>query len=168
MAIHEKVLAEVLGVVTVGALCGFWFLPSGVLALRRLALGEIQVDVRPGYTPETLYGLLQIYGRDGVRMFRKMLVADMFFPPLYGAFLFLCGDLVSAAHPVGRTVRLMAIAAVCFDYGENIFLLDVLRRLPNRQPFVARAAGICTTLKTVNILVSLGVLAIVALSNAVR
>jgi hypothetical protein len=168
MAIHEKLLAEVLGVVTICALSGFWFLPGGVLALRRLALGEIQVDVRPGYTPETLYRLLQLYGRDGVRMFRNMLVADMFFPPVYGAFLFLLGDLASAAHPAGRIVRLMAIAAVCFDYGENIFLLDVLRRLPNRQPFVARAAGISTTLKTLNILASLGVLAIVALSNAVR
>jgi hypothetical protein len=69
------------------------------LALRLLARGEPQVDVRPGYSPETLYRLRQLYGSQGIRMFRRMLMADMIFPAVYGTLLFLLGDLAAAAHP---------------------------------------------------------------------
>ena len=172
MAINETLLAQVLGIVTLGFLGGFWFLPGGVLALRHRALGELQVDLRPGYSPETLYRLLQLYGRDGIRSFRHMLMADMIFPAVYGALLFLLGDLAAAAHPAAAraasVVCAMAIAAACFDYIENIFLLYVLRRLPRRQAFAARAAGICTTLKMLSIVAALGVLTIVSLSSAGR
>lgn len=168
MAIDETLLAQVLGIVTVVFLCGFWFLPGGVLSLRRRAHGELQVDVRPGYSPETLYRLLELYGRDGVRSFWKMLVADMFFPAVYGTFLYLLGDLASQAHPAAGLVRSIAVAAACFDYLENIFLLRVLRRLPKRQAFAARAAGICTTLKTLSFVAALGLLAAAFLSSAVR
>ena len=168
MAINETLLAQVFGIAALGFLCGFWFLPGGVLALRRRALGELQVDVRLGYSPETLYRLLELYGRDGIRWFRNMLIADMFFPAVYGTFLFLLGDLASAAHPAAGVVRALAIAATCFDYLENIFLLHVLHRLPGRQAFAARAAGICTTLKLLSFVAALGVLATVSLSPAVR
>jgi hypothetical protein len=55
MAMNERLLAELLGLATQCFLCGFWFLPEGVLALRRRAHGELQVDTRLGYSPETLY-----------------------------------------------------------------------------------------------------------------
>ena len=48
--------------IAIGFLCGFWLLPGRVLALRCRALGGPQLDVRPGYSPETLYRLLQLYG----------------------------------------------------------------------------------------------------------
>jgi hypothetical protein len=168
MATNETLLAKVFGIVTLCFLGGFWFLPGGVLALRRLALGELQVDLRPGYSPETLYRLVQLYGRDGIRWFRNLLIADMFFPAVYGTFLFLLGDLASAAHPAARVVRAMAIAAACFDYLENIFLLYVLRRLPTQQPFAARVAGVCTTLKLLSFVATVSALATVWLSPAVR
>jgi len=166
MAINETLLAEGLGIVTLAFLAGFWFLPGGVLALRRHAGGETQPDVRPGYSPATLYHLLELYGSDGIRMFRNMLKADMFFPAVYGAFLYLLGDLAPAAHPAAALVRGLAISAAAFDYGENIFLLSVLRHLPERQAFAARTAGICTTLKTLSIIAALGVLTTVSVSAA--
>lgn len=168
MAINASLLVWVFGILTLGFLGGFWFLPGGVLALRRRALGELQVDVRPGYSPETLYRLLQLYGREGIRWFRNMLIADMFFPPVYGAFLFLLGDLASEAHPAARVVRVMAIATAGFDYLENIFLLYVLRRLPTHQPLAARVAGNCTTLKTLSLVAAIAVLVTVWLSPSGR
>jgi hypothetical protein len=168
MVINEAHLAAVFGILTFAFLCGFWFLPGGVLALRRRAHGEMQVDVRPGYSPETLYRLLELYGPDGIRWFRKMLMADMFFPAVYGTFLFTLGDLASAAHPSAGIARVTAIAAAGFDYLENIFLLQVLRRLPSPNNFAARAAGICTTLKTLSIAATLGALVTVWLSPLVR
>lgn len=166
MAMNETLLAQAFGIVTFAFLCGFWLLPGGVLALRRRAGGQMQVDTRPAYSPDTLYRLLDLYGRDGIRSFRNMLIADMFFPAVYGAFLFLLGDLASVAHPAARIVGAMGIAAACFDYGENIFLLHVLRRLPMRQEFAARAAGICTTLKTISLVAALVALATVSMSPA--
>jgi hypothetical protein len=166
MTMNEALLARGLGVVTLCFLGGFWFLPGGVLALRRRALGEIQVDVRPGYNPATLYRLLQLYGGDGIRWFRKMLIADMIFPAVYGAFFFLLSDLASAAHPTARLVRVLAISAAGFDYLENIFLLYVLHRLPAHHTLAARAAGICTTLKFLSFVGAVGVLVALWLSPA--
>jgi CheY-like chemotaxis protein len=48
-----------------------------------MAKGEPQVDVRPGYGPETLYRLLDAYGVTGRRFFRTMLYLDMIFPAIY-------------------------------------------------------------------------------------
>jgi hypothetical protein len=175
VAIDETLLARVFGIVTLVCLCGIWFLPGGVLALRRRAAGEVQVDVRPGYSSDTLYHLLELYGHDGIRSFRNLLMADMFFPAVYGTFLFLLGDLAYAAHPaagavraMAGTVRAMAIAAACFDYLENILLFYVLRHLPGRHLLAARAAGICTTMKMLSFVAAVGLLAAVSLSPAVH
>jgi hypothetical protein len=169
MAMNERLLAELLGLATLCFLCGFWFLPEGVLALRRRAHGELQVDTRLGYNPKTLYRLLRLYGPDGIRSFRRMLLADMIFPAVYGALLFVIGDLVIATHPTmiaaGSAVRVMAIAAAAFDYLENFFLLRVLRRLPEPLNFTARMAGICTSLKMFSFIVALGALATALLSH---
>lgn len=170
MMMNERLLAEVLGFATLCFLCGFWFLPGGVLALRRRARGELQVDVRLGYSPDTLYRLLRVYGADGMGSFRRMLLADMIFPMVYGALLFVIGDLVIAAHPSmiaeGLVVRAMAIAAAAFDYLENLLLLRVLHRLPEPLNFTARAAGICTSLKMLSFIAALGALATALSSHA--
>src|SRR4051812_33868925 len=125
--INETLASELLGITTLAFLCGFWLLPGGVLALRRRAHGELQVDLRPGYTSDTLYRMLEAYGNDGVRSFKRMLLADMIFPLVYASLLILLGDLVARAHPtlplVASIVRLAAIGAAGFDYLENIFLL---------------------------------------------
>jgi hypothetical protein len=159
---HEKLLAELLGLATFGFLSGFWFLPGGVLALRRRALGEPQVDVRPGYSPETLYRLLRLYGPEGIRSFRRMLHADMVFPAVYGALFFVLGDLTASAHPTALRAaggaQIMGVTAAGFDYIENILLLFVLRRLPRQHLYAARAAGICTSLKTLSLIAALGAL----------
>src|SRR5215471_1593321 len=86
-----------LAVLTVVFLCWFWFAPGGVLALRRRAGGELQVDVRLAYSPGTLYRLLDAYGDEGRRMFRRMLHADMIFPAVYGATLFLWGEMLASS-----------------------------------------------------------------------
>ncbi len=166
MLITETHFAGMLGFVTLAFLAGFWFLPGGVLALRRRAHGEIQVDLRPGYRPETLYRLLDLYGPDGVRSFRRMLLADMIFPAVYGALLFVLAGLLHRARPgpivATDALRVAGVTAAAFDYAENIFLLIVLRHLPRRQWSVARCAGACTTMKNGSMLVALAALAAAA------
>ena len=171
MALNETLWTALLGAVTLVFLIGFWLLPGGVLALRRLALGELQVDVRLGYSPDTLYRILRLYGPDGIRSFRYMLLVDMVFPAVYGTLFFLLGDLAAVAHPGALwpgIVRVMAITAAGFDYLENMLLIFVLRHLPARQVGAARAAGICTSLKMLSFAVALGSLATTLLTCAVR
>jgi hypothetical protein len=142
-----------LGILSVVFLCGFWLAPGGVLALRRRAGGEMQVDLRVFYTPDTLYRLLDLYGADGRRSFRAMLLADMIFPAVYAATLYSLGGLIASTHPLPAALafvgRFAALAAALFDYGENLFLLHVLRNLESPSDRIARLAGICTTLKLV-------------------
>jgi hypothetical protein len=149
----ESTAVIVLGTVSAIFLCGFWFAPNGVLALRRRAGGALQVDVRPAYSSQTLYQLLDAYAEAGRRAFRAMLLADMVFPAVYGATLYFCGDLLGSAFPRAAAPALVAswasIAASAFDYGENFLLLNVLRHFPSRAPRSARFAAICTTSKTI-------------------
>ena len=58
--------AVLLGLVATLFLFVFWFSPGGVLALRRRA-GELQPDVRLGYSTQTLYRVLEAYGDEGRR-----------------------------------------------------------------------------------------------------
>ena len=133
-----------LGIVSVAFLCGFWFGPGGVLALRRRAGGELQVDLRFFYTPETLYRLLDLYGEDGRRSFRALLLADMIFPAVYAATLYSLGGLLASTHPFAVAAasvgRYAGIAAALFDYGENLSLLHVLRNLKSPSDRIARHA----------------------------
>jgi len=140
-----------LGILSVVFLCGFWLAPGGVLALKRRAGGEMQVDLRFFYTPGTLYRLLDLYGVDGRRSFRAMLLADMIFPAVYAATLYSLGGLIASADTFPAALasvgRFAALAAALFDFGENLLLLHVLRNLESPSDRIARLAGICTTLK---------------------
>ena len=141
----ELTVACVLLALGGGFLGWFWLTPGGVLTLRRLAAGELQVDVRLAYSPETLYRLLENYGETGRRSFRRMLLVDMIFPAVYGTALYLLADSLALANqassPTANIARSAPICAAAFDYAENVLLLYVLHRFPARHALIARAAG---------------------------
>lgn len=145
----ESAIAKILAVVTVAGLGAFWLAPGGVLSLRRRAGGAMQVDLRVSYRSDTLYGLLETYGPAGRRSFRRMLLADMVFPALYGATLYLCADLLGSIRASGFAdlARFGAIAAATFDYAENFFLLHAVRHWAARPVGIARLASTCTSSK---------------------
>ena len=151
MVLNEGRIALTLGILSVVFLCGFWFAPGGVLTLRRRAGGALQVDLRFFYTPDTLYRLLELYGVDGRRSFRALLLADMIFPAVYAATLYSLGGLIHSTHALPATLasvgRCAALAAALFDYGENLSLLHVMRNLESPSDRIARLAGACTALK---------------------
>ena len=103
------------------------------------------------YGPDTLYRLLDAYGPQGRRWFRAMLLADMVFPAMYGATLFMWGDVLGTACPQAATAASAAcscaIGAAAFDYCENLFLLNAVRRWDSRPYAVGLIAGTFTTLK---------------------
>jgi len=148
--VSESAITALLAAATLACLGAFWIAPGGVLSLRRRAGGALQVDLRLGYSADTLYGLLDSYGPSGRRSFRRMLLADMAFPALYGTTLYLCGDLHAVSGKgfgLADLARLGAIAAAAFDHGENFFLLHAVRHWAARPARSARFASTCTTSK---------------------
>ena len=155
---RETFVATILSVVVGIFLCGFWLAPGGVLALRRRA-GELQPDVRLGYSPSTLYRLLDAYGEEGRREFRRLLLADMVFPVIYAVLLYSLADLL-ASDSMRGIAQGAAIAGAALDYVENVSLLVVVRRFPSRSNAGAKIAAVSTSLKMAAIAISVAGLAI--------
>jgi hypothetical protein len=147
----ELTIALISVAIVISFLGWFWFTPGGVLDLRRLANGEIQVDVRSTYSPDKLYGLLDNYGEAGRQSFRRNLLVDMVFPAVFVLAIWAVANLfhgVNGAAPLAAMIaKGTAIAAACFDYAENILLLRVLQVFPVRSDFSARSASLCTSVK---------------------
>lgn len=154
---NELTLVAILLTIVGGFLGWFWLAPGGVLTLRRLADGDLQVDVRLAYSSDTLYRLLEKYGKEGRRSFQRMLLVDMVFPAVYGTALYLLADLLAAPHGTQlmtwKIAKIFAISAAAFDYTENALLLCVVQRFPARHLPLARAASICTSLKMLSFFV---------------
>ncbi|MGA2227391.1 MAG: hypothetical protein ABSH41_23395 [Syntrophobacteraceae bacterium] len=155
---NELTAVVVLLAIVGGFLGWFWLAPGGVLSLRRIADGDLQVDVRLAYSPSTLYRLLGKYGKKGRRSFQRMLLVDMVFPAVYGTSLYLLSDLLAALHETQlkawSIAQIFAISAAAFDYTENALLLSIVRRFPARHVQLARAASICTSLKMLSFFVA--------------
>ena len=147
----EIYLTGALLLATFGFLCWFWFSPVGVLRMKELAGGEIQVDVRLYYSPATLYRLFNAYGDKGRDDFQKMLLVDMIFPAVYAAALSCLADILNdhgiITDRIKITACLAAASAAFFDYCENILLLQILKLFPERHMALAYAAACASSFK---------------------
>jgi hypothetical protein len=156
---NELTVVVFLFAIVGGFLGWFWLAPGGVLSLRRLADGDLQVDVRLAYSPNTLYRLLEKYGKEGRQSFLRMLLIDMVFPAVYGTAIYLLADLLAALHgtqwKTWNIAQIFAISAAVFDYIENVLLWSIVRRFPARHVPLARAASICTSLKMLSFFVAI-------------
>lgn len=143
---------------TVAFLVGFWWLPGGVLDLRGLAEGRLQVDLRPLYGARMVYALLDVYGDRGRLWFGRMLRADLVFPLVYAATVWT----LAATQPpaVASWMERAGIAAACFDECENLLLLRILAAYPARHTRWARLAGIMTFLKMCSLVVAIASFAV--------
>lgn len=159
---------------TSGTICllflsGFWLTPWGICDLKRRANGEMQLDLRAHYTPEQAESLLTLYGPAGIARFRCMLWIDMIFPVAFATF-FSSIALVAQRHFEGTygwaTLALVvcSVAAALCDYAENVLLLDVLKRWPQRAPAKIRQASRFATGKFSFTMASVFALAVCALA----
>ena len=138
-------------------LAGFWFLPGGVLDLRRLAGGRLQVDLRPAHGIWTVYALLDAYGERGRHWFARMLRADLVFPLVYAAAIWtLAGDYSATRPHAVELAQGAGIAAACFDEFENILLLRIIAAYPRRRVKLERIAGSMTRLKMCSFAIAIG------------
>ena len=147
----EIYLTGALLITTLGFLYWFWFSPIGVLRMKELAGGEIQIDVRLYYSPATLYRIFDAYGDKGRDDFRRMLLVDMAFPIVYAAALSCLADVLSDHGVIAGWIKIntcvAATSSAVFDYCENIMLLWILKIFPERHRTLAYAAACASSLK---------------------
>lgn len=138
---------------TIGFYLWFWFGSVGILALRKMGGGELPVDARLYYSPQTLYKILETYGEKGRSTFRTMLLADMVFPAVYVPTIGLMADKLATANMMPQYLFFYTYAAAIlggiFDYIENYALLKILSDYPTHHKKLATIAAIATLLKMV-------------------
>jgi hypothetical protein len=143
----------ILGALACAFLVFFWLTPLGVPALKRLGGGRPSPDLSFGYTADHTYRLLDAYGERGRAHWRRLLLADMIFPAVYGAWLALLGLAWVrwvAAGPVWSILAVaLPVAAAGADYVENLLLLRVLAAWPRRLLGVVAVASVFTRIKFV-------------------
>lgn len=139
----------------------FWVTPIGIPTLKRFGRGQLSPDLRLRYGARETYGLLSLYGPNGVAHWRRMLWLDMIFPGAYAAlFATLAMDWAKWVD-AGPTWRLLAvgfpIVAGASDYIENVLLLGILAALPRQMPARVAAASAFTTIKHLSAIPTLAI-----------
>lgn len=110
------------------------------------------MDLRLSYTPDELYAALSALGEAGRAAYvRNILILDVLWPLAYGAFLTLLPLYAFADLPVRRRRLLasFAVVGVVLDYAENMSVLTLVLRFPDRIDALVRVASGFTTAKWV-------------------
>jgi hypothetical protein len=141
---------------TIGISLVAWLLAATglrMLQARVSALSGAQPvpDIRPLYTGEELYALLELYGASGRSAFFHFAVYDLFYPFLaYGLAALVLAALsrpLVQAHPAFAYVILLPLAGLLVELLEQGGFLVALACIPTRLSTLAAAVAALTALK---------------------
>lgn len=120
----------------------------GVSKLKQITNGVGILDMEPGYSIEKAYSILDSQGTEGRYYYLKRIIPmDFVFPLIYMAFY--CSIilfLLKLIHPRNELLHLLAFVPVLntfFDYLENITIIRLLVRYPQKEIFTVKLANIC-------------------------
>ncbi len=129
-------------------MAGF-IMPAAERDIKQYSGGNTVIDLHFSYTPDQAYQLLDSYGPDGRKYyFFAEATADTVYVLIYT--LFFLGLLVwlykNKIHREERLKILLAlpVIALCFDFLENICVLTLLTRFPERLDQLAYLSAIFT------------------------
>lgn len=123
------------------------------------------LDVRFGFSPDEAYHTLASFGDKGrIVYFRMLAFIDSIYPVVYGLFLILTASFfLNKALKKGSIWRLFNLAAidiVIFDFLENLCVIGLLMRFPERADGLARLASIAGMIKWLALAVTLGIISL--------
>ena len=134
--------------------------PTRSAKLRELAGKNVPtIDTMFAYTPAQVYDVISDYGEQGRQHHAVTeLTADLLYPILYSLLLSLLVTLIfrrafSSTSFLQKLWLLPFVAAVT-DYGENVTVVTLLLRYPQKLTGVAWAASFFTTAKWLLVSVS--------------
>jgi hypothetical protein len=140
--------------------------PYGVAAIREFSGGAGPIDTTVNYSPGYVYQLMDDLGQLGREVYRRFVLFDLVYIPIYAAFMGVGLNLfMRELGLMGNRLyawRLLPVYAGIADFGEEISLLAVLANFPDRLDGVVEFMNLFTLAKLA--LFSLSVLMLAVLS----
>ena len=131
-----------------------FFLPSAGKALQE-ASGQADyqpLDLRPGFSPDEAWQALEVLGPDGRQSYlRSETIMDVAYPLTYGFFFALLISFLF--QKIGRRferfawLAWMPLAAMLFDFLENMGIVNLIHHFPERADGWAQLASIAGIIK---------------------
>ena len=118
------------------------------------------LDLTPLYSPDHAYASLASLGDGGRRMYAMVeLTIDVIYPIVYAFLFFLLARwMLARSTPPPRWLEratLLPFCAAALDLTENVFILALMMRFPERSERVAQAASLVTTTKLLSLIATL-------------
>lgn len=134
--------------------------PISIPALKRLSGGIGILDEQFFYTPDRAYEIMDAYGSAGRQLHLAIsLLVDIPLPAIHALFFAVAVTVIfrRAFTPDSRLQRLnlLPLAGGVIDYAENLSILSIIIRYPERVDIIASLAGYLTLAKNISILSSL-------------
>lgn len=126
---------------------------TGGYGILDLGGGANILDDQGSYTPVRAYALIAHYGAAGMHYYYGLLIADCFFPPIFGMFALLC--IVWALTQLAPQRRwpyilvCVPLAYVLSDWTENAGIVTMLLNYPRELNTVATVTNGVRAVKTV-------------------
>jgi hypothetical protein len=115
--------------------------------LAALAGGEPKLDLRFGYSLDTIHTLFAAYGEHGRRLYAWNLVIDTPFLILVAVTTVLFVVLAFERHPWDLLLSIAPLAFMLTDLIENTFFFRMLATYPNINPGLAAVSSVLTQVK---------------------
>jgi hypothetical protein len=126
---------------------------TGGYGILDLGGGANLLDDRGSYTPARAYSLIAHYGSTGMHYYYRLLIADCFFPPIFGVFTLL--GIVWALTRLAPQPRwpyilvYVPLAYVLSDWVENTGIVAMLLHYPHKLYTVASVTNWARAIKSV-------------------
>lgn len=126
---------------------------TGGYGILDLGGGANLLDDRGSYTPARAYSLIAHYGSAGIHYYYGLLIADCFFPPIFGVFALL--SIVWALTRLAPQRRwpyilvYVPLAYVLSDWTENTGIVTMLLHYPHKLYTVASVTNGVRAIKSV-------------------
>lgn len=136
----------------------------GVPQLKRLSGGVGVIDSTFNYSVEKVYKMIEAYGPKGRRVHISLEIFDFIFPVIYSLFFTLFVTVLFRNmfphNLVTKTICLLPLSIIIFEYVENSGVLIMLCSYPRRFNLLAVISNAATILKTCMTVYSLVLIAI--------
>jgi hypothetical protein len=131
--------------------------PGSVAYLMEVSNGEKMLDMQPSFSTEETYRRLETFGEFGRRIYvRTIVTVDIIFPLSAFAFLFLwakyAAEQVDIRNSLRKVLWSLAIAYVTLDFLENISIIIMLSKFPERFEFLGTYIGYLTQGKRISMI----------------
>lgn len=126
-----------------------FIMPAAERDIKQYSGGETVIDLHFTYTPEKVYQLLEGYGPDGRSYyFFAETTADTVYVLIYtmfflGLIVWIYQHKISQSH-ILKSLLALPLLACCFDFLENICVLTLLTKFPERLDQVAVLSAVFT------------------------